>query len=69
MGHYDAHHYVFCSVSFMIMMFVKVLSVTVNHRHEGCTVLPHLIQLIYHIQGDTPVVKCSTSCNVSLKAE
>jgi len=45
MGHYDAHPNVFCSVLFMIMMFVKVLSVTVNHRHEDSTVLPHSIQL------------------------
>jgi hypothetical protein len=71
MGHYDAHLYVFCSVLFLNMMFVKVLSVTINHRHEHSTVLPQLIQLptvhlcMYHIQTDTPVVKCSTSCNVS----
>jgi len=42
MGHFDAHPYVFCSVLFMIMIFVKVLSVTVNHRHECSTVLPQL---------------------------
>ena len=55
MGHFDAHPYIFYSVLFMIMTFVKVLSLIVNHRCEGSTVLPHSIQLptvhLYIIQG------------------
>jgi len=51
--------------SYWILMFVTVLSVTVNHEHRDCTVYKEVTNLDCYLLGSFLMWSCKISNNVS----